>query len=139
MSWIKDVKQEIRGLDTSTRSLRRFYILMLIVFGLLAAFAYIFSYQVLQIIGISGIVIFLIGAVTEAGTVLYKMWMALAFAMGWIMSRVLLVLVYYIVITPIGLLARLTGKKFLDTKFKDNRESFWIKREHSVVDYTKMS
>ncbi len=40
----------------------------------------------------------------------HKLWMMLALAMGFVMSRVILSLLYYLVLTPIGLLAKIVGK-----------------------------
>ena len=39
----------------------------------------------------------------------YVLWMALAFPIGWTVSHLLLLIVYYLVLTPIGLLMRLFG------------------------------
>jgi hypothetical protein len=139
MSWIKDVKLEVSVLDTSKASLRRFYRLMLIVFFILASIASAISNFILLGIGIGGLLLFSIAVFSKAAIPMYKTWMGLAFALGWIMSRVLLFLVFYIVITPIALLARISGKKFLDTKFRDGKDSYWIKRDDPSVDYTKMS
>ena len=38
-----------------------------------------------------------------------RAWMALAEKIGWVMTRVILAVVYYIVLTPIGAIRRLTG------------------------------
>jgi hypothetical protein len=51
--------------------------------------------------------------------------------MGAVMSRVLLGIIFYLVITPLGLAARLTGKQFLDLKFKEVKPSYWIERTRS--------
>lgn len=40
---------------------------------------------------------------------------------------------------PIGLVARLLGKEFLDIEMKKERESYWIKRDMGKkTDYEKM-
>ena len=62
----------------------------------------------------------------------------IGFVMGWIMTRVILSLLYYLVFTPIGLLLRVMGKKMLDTTFKDTKESYWIVREDGEeVDFNR--
>ena len=45
-----------------------------------------------------------------------------------IFFKVLLFLLYYIVLTPIGLLLRVCGKDYLSREFDANTPSFWIKR-----------
>jgi hypothetical protein len=57
-----------------------------------------------------------------------KAWMTLAIVLGWVMTRVLLALVFFIGITPIALIAKLFGKRFLDLGFEPDRESYWEKR-----------
>src|SRR2546427_261476 len=51
---------------------------------------------------------------------------------GWITTRVILILVFYLVITPLGFAMRLFGKRALDLKFADadSKESFWNYREN---------
>lgn len=55
----------------------------------------------------------------------YKVWMIFAAGLNWVMTRVILSILFYLVITPMGLFGRLFGKSFLDLKFRENRESYW--------------
>jgi cell division protein FtsW (lipid II flippase) len=57
-----------------------------------------------------------------------KIWMALALLLGAVMSRLILLLLFYLVLTPIAIFARLIGKSFLDLKIDKNTTSYWIKR-----------
>lgn len=57
----------------------------------------------------------------------YKIWMTFAVIVGWIMTRIILAILFFFIITPIGVLARLFGKDFLNLK-PDNRDSFWNMR-----------
>jgi hypothetical protein len=59
----------------------------------------------------------------------YKVWMALSVVMGFIMTKVIMVIIFYLIVTPIGLIASLTGNKFLDMKIDKNAKSYWIIRE----------
>ena len=49
--------------------------------------------------------------------------------MGWFMTRVILSLLFYLVVTPIGLIARLSGNQFLDVKMDDSQTSYWNYRK----------
>ena len=42
----------------------------------------------------------------------YTVWMSIAFALGFVMAHVILTLLFLLVITPMGLVARMTGKDF---------------------------
>lgn len=59
----------------------------------------------------------------------YKAWMALSVVMGFIMTRVIMFIIFYLIVTPIGLIASITGKKFLDMKIDKGAKSYWIVRE----------
>ena len=59
----------------------------------------------------------------------YKAWMALSVVMGFIMTRVIMVIIFYLIVTPIGLIASMTGKNFLDMKIDKSAKSYWIVRE----------
>jgi multisubunit Na+/H+ antiporter MnhG subunit len=67
----------------------------------------------------------------------FILFLYIAFVLGWVMTRVILSLLFYLVITPIGLIAKLFGKKFLDMKFSREKESYWIKtgEEEGVKSY----
>ena len=69
----------------------------------------------------------------------YKIWMTFAVIIGWIMTRIILSILFFFIITAIGVLARLFGKDFLNLK-ADNRDSFWNMRNRDCVlnqDYEK--
>jgi sorbitol-specific phosphotransferase system component IIC len=58
-------------------------------------------------------------------------WLGLSDAMGAVMSKVLLSLVYFLVVTPIALLRRISGKDSLKLRaFKSSKESVMVKRDH---------
>ncbi len=53
----------------------------------------------------------------------------LGYGMGWVMTRVILFILFYLVLSPISLLARLVGKRFLDLKLDRESESYWLAKE----------
>ena len=141
MSWIKDVKEELKALDISKKSLRNFGLLVSGIFFLLGLWIYYRSQSPLGIVFfVIGTLLLLFGLVSPNSlSQVFKIWMGLAFALGWLMSRVLLTILFYFVITPIGFVAKIVGKDFLDINYKMKRESYWIIRPiDKKVDYTKM-
>lgn len=64
----------------------------------------------------------------------YVAWMSFATVLGWFMTRVILVILYYCVITPIGFVARCAGKDFLHLKFARERQTYWIAKDHFTED-----
>jgi hypothetical protein len=54
------------------------------------------------------------------------------FPIGWVVSHVLLLIAYYLVLTPIGLLMRLFGYDPMQRKLDKPAKSYWIAREPVV-------
>jgi hypothetical protein len=70
----------------------------------------------------------------------YRGWMALAEGMSWVMTRVILFLVFVLVVTPIGVIRRLTGADPLRRR-TGSRESYWSpypERHRDPRHYEKM-
>ena len=59
----------------------------------------------------------------------FRCWMALARALGWVMTRLLLSIMFYLVFTPIGLIMRLIRRDVLHRDFNSSKSSFWIPKE----------
>jgi Saxitoxin biosynthesis operon protein SxtJ len=61
------------------------------------------------------------------------LWFGLSHVLGTVMSKVILTLVFFIIVTPIGLLRRLMGKDSLQLKkFKKDRDSVFLVRAELV-------
>ena len=60
---------------------------------------------------------------------LNKLWLKFGALLHSITSPIILGVMFYLVIMPIGLLMRLAGKDFLRLKFDPASPSYWIKRE----------
>lgn len=68
----------------------------------------------------------------------YPVWMALALVLGTIMTTVLLTLVFYLVVSPIGLLMRLAGKDPMSRKPDPTLATYWIERSPESNDVKRM-
>ena len=60
---------------------------------------------------------------------LNRLWMKFGILLGKIVSPIALGILFYIVITPIGLMIRVAGKDPLRLKFDPEADSYWIPRE----------
>jgi len=63
---------------------------------------------------------------------IYIAWMSVAFVLGFVMAHVILTLFFFLVVTPIGLCARLAGKDFLSLKLDPKANSYWLSRPAEV-------
>ncbi len=59
---------------------------------------------------------------------LYVGWMAAVWPIGWVVSHALLAAIFWGVITPIGLMLRLTGRDPMRKSFDRTASSYWIAR-----------
>lgn len=63
---------------------------------------------------------------------LAKVWFGFSHLLGSIISKILLSMIFYIVVTPIGLLRRARGADSMRiSKWKQNGESVFIERNHT--------
>jgi hypothetical protein len=59
---------------------------------------------------------------------IYLAWMTLTHPIGWIATQLILALVYYGVITPVGLVMRIAGRDTMGRTFDRQATSYWIER-----------
>lgn len=57
-----------------------------------------------------------------------RAWMAFALVLGHVNTRIILTVLYYLVMTPVGFVMRLFHDP-LDRSLRDGKESHWVKRE----------
>lgn len=78
---------------------------------------------------ISAVLIGLYYAVPPLRKWMFIGWMAAVFPLGWILSHVLLSVVFYLVVFPIGILMRLFRYDALRRRLDPDAKSYWIERE----------
>lgn len=119
-SWYPDQKQ-----------LRQFAIISLFGFGLFGAIAYFrFGWQT------AGCVLWAVGALTfVAGLAspssilpVYTLLMLIATPIGWVVSHVLLILLFYLIMTPVALVFRMIGRDALRLR-KPQTDSYWLEHQ----------
>lgn len=124
------IVEEIKSIKSGKSDLRQFGITMgivLILFGGLFLWLDKDYYIYLFIIAAAFIIIGL--AVPFILKPIHKVWITISIILGWIMTRVILSVLFYLVVTPTRCLARLFGKQFLDLKIDKNVSSYWISKE----------
>lgn len=140
MPWIDDVRAGLARLDASPRALRRSGLLVGGVLLLAAAWLGWRGRAPALPLGLLGAL--LAGLAAAAPAALrrpHRAWMALALALGWLTSRLLLVLVFALLLTPLGLAARLLGRRFLELRPDRGADTYWVARaQDRRDDYTKM-
>jgi hypothetical protein len=59
----------------------------------------------------------------------HKGWMALAEALGWVNTRVILGVIFYLLLTPIGVVRRMLGNDPMGRHFRPDLDSYRIPRQ----------
>ena len=65
-------------------------------------------------------------------TPLNLLWFKLGMILGAIISPIVMGIVFFLVVTPIGLILRIMGKDLLNKKYDKEKETYWIKRNASI-------
>ena len=136
------IREELRQLSTTPRDLRKFGLAVGAVFLLLGLWCLFRHKPAWPYLLSPGALLVVFGLVVpRALHPVYLGWMAMAFALGLIISTVLLALFFFLVITPVSLLARLFGKDFLSLRLDRAAASYWLPRERGAprqpADYEK--
>ena len=127
------IRAEIQELDTSPRNLRKFGLVVGGVFGLLAVWFLWRGKAYYPYVLIPGVFLVVFGLIwPKLLKQVYVIWMSLALVLGLIVSTALLTILFYLVVTPVGLVARLSGKDFLSQKLDPKANSYWIDRDRSI-------
>ena len=144
LNWTKEIFQEIKSLDTSSNEIRKFGLVIAIALGVIGIFVYVkfANFDVVGWLWGIGLLFLILGFILPSVLrPVYRIWMLLAYFIGGIVSRVILTVLFYVVLTPTGLVLRLFGKDVLDQKFDKRRESYWVKKDlsgHTKEQYRKM-
>ncbi len=125
-----NIREDLKQLQTGVPELRKFGLMVGSVFavlGLLFLWRHKPYYPYLLW---PGVFLIVFGAVWPRELKwIYLGWMGMAFVLGFVMAHLILTLLFYLMITPIGLLARLFGKDFLSLKLDRTAPTYWLPRE----------
>lgn len=106
------------------------------IFGLLiAAFLGLVGWLVLRrtgsttaagvIWGLTAAIVVFYYAVPSARRMVYFAWMTAFYPLGWLISHVMLATIYFLVLTPMGLMMRLVRRDPLERTLEPNATSYW--------------
>lgn len=114
-------------MDTTHQN-KSFGFLFFLVFALIAFWPMINGHPI-RIWAIPFSILFLIlGIINSKLLTPFKyLWIKLGEILGLIISPIIMSIIYFFIITPIGLFMRIIGKDILGLKFNNNK-SYWVKR-----------
>ncbi len=106
-----------------------------IVFGIFFLILFVYFYISYKLILITKVFFFLSFTFFTLGllnskilTPLNYLWTKFGIYLGKILSPIIMMIIFFLIVTPIGLLMRILRKDLINLKF-NNRNTYWIKRE----------
>ena len=121
--------EEIQKIKSGKKELREFALTMGIVSGLIGSLQ-LWRGRPYAVFFLTASGIFFVFGFTSPQLLkpFQKAWMTFAVIVGWFMSRVILTVLFILLLTPFAVLSRLLGNRFLDLKFREDRNSSWLAR-----------
>lgn len=127
--------EEIKSIKATTKEVRKFGVTIGILLLVIAAWLFWKQRPSFPYFAYAG------GGLVLAGLILpvllkpiYKVWMSFAVVMGFVMTRVILTVIYFGMFTPMALAAKLLGKDLLDERLDKNAGTYWVKRPTTTYD-----
>lgn len=121
--------EEVKNIKSSKIEIRSFGITIGIIFLIIAGFLFYKEKEEFQLL------IYLAGSFISLSFLfpgilkpIYLVWMIFAVILGWFMTRLILSLLFFLVVTPIALVLKLIGKDLLELKKQEVQGSYWNKR-----------
>jgi hypothetical protein len=134
-------KEGFKHIKESKKDLRKFGLTVGGVLLLIAALLFYFEKPSAIYFTIIGGFLFLSGLVIpQILKPLNKIWMGLAIILGFFMSRIIITVLFYLALTPISIIAKLVGKKFMILNFDRSAKTYWEKRtiiQKKQIDYER--
>ena len=111
---------------------RSFGIVFFIVFLIVSLWPLLNNDQIRYWALFVSILFLLLGIInSKVLTPLNKIWFKFGILLGKIVSPVVLAIIFFLVVTPTGLIMRMLGKDLLKLK-KNKNKTYWIKKENNL-------
>ena len=131
---------ELNSIKSSRKDLKNFGLTIGFILMMIGTFLFVREKDLFIYFFLIGLILIIIGgAAPVILKPIYEIWMIFAVVIGWIMTRVILSVLFFSIITTIGVFTRLIGKDFLSLKSR-NQKSYWNSRDREYElnqDYEK--
>ena len=115
--------------DIKISSNRSFGIVFFIVFLIIALYPLSYSEEIRVWSLIISLIFLILGLLnSKILTPLNKLWFKFGIFLGKVVSPLIMGIIFFLVVTPIGLLMRLLGKDLINLKYNNNK-SYWIEKK----------
>ena len=121
------------------KELRQFGLLVGAVFAVIGLWPMVFRGEPLRLwaTGVGGLLVLCGGLLPSVLAPVHKGWMWVGHILGWINTRILLGIVFYGLIAPIGIVFRLMGKDTMRQTFSESSVTYRVVRSPSPRSHMK--
>lgn len=125
--------------SVAKKDLRKFGLLVGAVFSVIGIWPLLMRGEGVRIwaTGLGGTLIFLGALVPGVLAPVHRAWMQLGHILGWVNTRILLGIVFYGLITPMGLLFRLMGKDIMRQTAAQDSPTYRVLRKPRLKSHMK--
>ena len=117
--------------NEEVKQFRSFGFIVGVGFGLLALWPTVFrnEHPRLVILILAGLLLLLAILLPRSLKLAYRVWMALGHVLGWVNTKIIFSVIFYILFTPVSLVMRLLGKDPMLRKFERNIDTYRVIRQ----------
>jgi len=124
------IRSEIVAVRTDTAELRRFGLLFFAVLSLMALYSGWRHTGAWTWTGGAAVLFLMLALVRPAALMrMYQAWMGLSTVLGWINTRIILAIAFFLILTPTALALRLFRKDVLSQRLDSAAASYWVPRK----------
>lgn len=125
------IAEEFKHLQNAAtkKDFKKFGFTMGVALIAIAAIVYFKTGRLSLYLGSASALFFLLAVIVPVWLkYVYLIWMGFAVVMGFIMTRVILGILFFLVFSPVGLVLRLLRKDPLNQRLQPEKSTYWIKR-----------
>ena len=144
MSIIREIKDEIAAAqrEPTSRDLTVLAFLFLFIFTVIGCYSMFWKGNESGYIWVCvGLVLLAARLIPPLFRQIYKYWINFSVVLGYFVSRTILTIVFFIIVTPTGLIMKMLCKDPMERKIDSDKDSYWIPKEQepdqSVERYQK--
>ncbi|MBI5250409.1 MAG: hypothetical protein HY912_13025 [Desulfomonile tiedjei] len=135
MNIIQEIKDEIRAVQRvpSSRDLTILAALFLVLPGVIGSFLLLWKGSGTGWVWIvAGAALAACRLIPPLFQAIYNLWIGLSIVLGYFVSRILLTVIFFLVITPTGLIMRVLGKDPMERSLDPGATTYWRRKEQEA-------
>jgi hypothetical protein len=132
MNIIKEIKEEIASVqqEPSSRDLTILALIFLVIPGVIGAYSvFVKGSSNGYVWIIAGAILSLARLIPSLFKGIYRLWVGMSVVIGFFISRILLTVIFFLVITPLALVMRIVGRDPMERKWDSQAPTYWNKKE----------